>query len=88
MANMPGMKHAAAPAKSGHGSGVITAIDAKAGKLTIKHGPIAAIGWPAMTMPFKANPPALLHGLRVGQKIDFDVKVIGSAAEVTAIRQQ
>ncbi|MGG2352407.1 copper-binding protein [Salmonella enterica] len=46
------------------------------------------MGWPAMTMAFKANPPTLLHVLRVGQRIGFDVKVHGAAAEVTGIRPQ
>lgn len=88
MKNMPRMSHAAPAAKTGQGTGVITAIDAKANKLTIQHGPIPAVGWPAMTMAFKANPPTLLHGLRVGQRIRFDVKVQGAAAEVTGIRVQ
>jgi len=88
MAGMPGMNHPAQAAKTGHGVGVITAIDPKTTKLTIQHGPIPAVGWPAMTMAFKANPPTLLHGLRVGQRIGFDVKVQGAAAEVTAIRPQ
>lgn len=88
MKGMAGMDHKAPAAKTGQGTGVITAIDAKAGELTIKHGPIPMVGWPAMTMAFKANPPALLKGLRVGQKIGFDVKTQGVAAEVTAVRPQ
>jgi Cu(I)/Ag(I) efflux system protein CusF len=82
MAGMSGM----AAAKTGQGTGVITALDAKAARLTIKHGPILGVGWPAMTMAFKATPPTLLKGLKVGQKIGFDVKTQGMAAEVTAIR--
>lgn len=88
MANMPGMSHAATQAKTGHGTGVITAIDPKTAKLTIQHGPIPAVSWPAMTMAFKANPPTLLRGLRVGQRIGFDVKVQGASAEVTSVRPQ
>lgn len=83
MDNMKGMAMAAA--KTGKGTGVIKAIDANAGKLTIQHGPIPAIGWPAMTMAFKADPPALLNGLKVGQKIGFDVKAAGMDAKVTAV---
>jgi Cu(I)/Ag(I) efflux system protein CusF len=88
MANMPGMNHAPAQAKTGQGTGVITAIDAKANTVTIKHGAIPAVGWPAMTMTFKATPPSLLHGLQVGQKVGFDTKVQGMSAEVTAVRLQ
>lgn len=85
MANMPGMSHAAA-AKTGKGTGVVTAIDARADTVTIRHGPIPAVGWPAMTMRFRATPPALLKGVRVGQAVGFDVRIRGMAAEVTALR--
>jgi Cu(I)/Ag(I) efflux system protein CusF len=85
--NMAGMAMSGAPAaKHGMGVGVIKAIDAKAGTLTIQHQPIPAVGWPAMTMTFKAKPPALLKGLKVGEAIGFDCSVIGMAADVTAIR--
>ncbi|WP_454885863.1 copper-binding protein [Sphingomonas oryzagri] len=85
MANMSGMK-AAPAAKTGQGIGVITAIDTKANTITIKHGAIPAVGWPAMTMTFKATPPTLLRGVRVGQNVGFDVRTRGMNAEVTVIR--
>jgi Cu(I)/Ag(I) efflux system protein CusF len=86
-ADMSGMASSPAPTtKTGKGEGVITAIDLKADTVTIQHGPISAVGWPAMTMTFKATPAALLKGLKVGQKIGFDAKVTGMAAEVTAVR--
>jgi Cu(I)/Ag(I) efflux system protein CusF len=88
MKGMSGMDMKAPAAKTGKGIGVITAIDPKTARITIKHGAIPAVGWPAMTMAFKANPPALLKGLKVGQKIGFDVKTQGMAAEVTAVRPQ
>ena len=87
MADMPGMSMPASATKTGKGTGVITEIDAKAGTVTIKHQPIAALGWPAMTMGFKANPPSLLTGLKVGQKIGFDAKQGSGLPEVTAIRK-
>ncbi|MGN5376201.1 copper-binding protein (plasmid) [Sphingomonas panni] len=51
-----GSRPAASAVKSGSGSGTITAVDAKGGTVTIKHGPIPTIGWPAMTMTFRASP--------------------------------
>lgn len=42
MSNMKGMS-AVPAAKYGHGTGVIKAIDAKAGTLTLQHGPIPAV---------------------------------------------
>ena len=86
MKSMPGMDHPAPAAKTGQGTGVITAIDTKANTLTIRHGAIPSVSWAAMTMTFKATPPALLHGLSVGQTIGFDVRTQGMAAEVTAVR--
>ena len=92
MSDMTGMSGMAmdtdAGAKAGSGVGVITAIDKAGGTLTIKHDAIPAVDWPAMTMAFKATPPALLDSLEVGEKIKFDVKVNGSDAEVTAATQQ
>ena len=33
--------------------GTVTAIDGEAGTITVEHGPVAAIDWPAMTMAFE-----------------------------------
>jgi Cu(I)/Ag(I) efflux system periplasmic protein CusF len=85
MAKMKGMS-ATPAAKQGKGTGVIKAIDAKSGTLTIQHGPIPAVSWPAMTMTFKAKPATLLKGLKVGQTVGFDTTVRGMDAEVTAVR--
>ena len=85
MKGMPGM--AAEPAaKTGQGTGVVKAIDAKAGTITLQHGPIQAFGWPAMTMAFKASPALLAQKAKVGQTVDFDAKLQGTSAEVTALR--
>lgn len=86
MADMPGMP--ASATKTGKGTGVITEIDAKSGTVTIKHQPIAALGWPAMTMGFKATPASLLKDLKVGQKIGFDAKQGSGLPEITAVRKQ
>src|SRR5450432_1522268 len=84
--DMAGMSMSGAPAaKSGKSTGVVKAIDAKADTVTIQHGPIPAVGWPAMTMTFKAKPATLLDGLKVGETVDFDVTTRGMEADVTAI---
>jgi len=84
MKDMTGLSSAAA--KTGKGVGVVTALDPKAAKVTIKHGPIPAVGWPAMTMTFKSTPPALLKNVHVGQTFAFDMRTKGIDAEVTAIQ--
>lgn len=84
----PEAKAAAAPAmKTGTGVGVITEIDLKDATVTVKHEPIPALGWPSMTMPFRVNPPSLLDGLKVGQKIGFDANEGHGLPEITAIRK-
>lgn len=83
MSNMPGMAH---PAAAGpQGAGVIKKLDAKVGSVTLQHGPIAALSWPAMTMAFKAD-PTLLKGLKVGQQVSFTLKAGAAAPEVVAIQ--
>ena len=87
MADMKGMAMPASATKTGKGTGVITEIDAKAGTVTLKHRPIASLGWPAMTMGFKVVPPSLLKGLKVGQTIGFDARQGNSLPEITSIRK-
>jgi Cu(I)/Ag(I) efflux system protein CusF len=50
--HLPGMQHDAKAADA-QGVGVVKAIDATRGTITLKHEAIQAIGWPAMTMTFK-----------------------------------
>jgi Cu/Ag efflux protein CusF len=83
MSAMSGMAMEA-DAKTGSGTGTITEIDKTAGTVTIDHEPIPAVGWPTMTMAFKAA-PEILANAKVGQSISFDVSVKGTDAEVTAI---
>ena len=83
------MDNMAMPAdtKMGKGTGTVTAIDKAAGKITLDHGPIPAVGWPAMTMAFKAK-PELLDSVAVGDKVAFDLTLHGNDGEVTAIAKQ
>lgn len=52
-----------------HGVDVVNAIDTKS--ITIAHGPIAEVGWPAMTMAFPVADTKLLAGIKVGTKVGF-----------------
>lgn len=67
------------------GIGQVKAIDAKAGTITIHHGPIAALNWPAMTMTFKAAPD-VLKAAKPGQTVKFTVQPQDN--EVVAIQPQ
>ncbi|MBS0200441.1 MAG: copper-binding protein [Proteobacteria bacterium] len=70
--------------KTGSAIGTIQSIDAAAGKITIAHGPIEALGWPGMTMAFKASPEQIAS-VKTGQKVKFDVQLQGSEATITKI---
>jgi len=70
---------------TGTGTGVITAVDADAGTVTVEHGPIPGVGWPAMTMRFTAS-PAVMEAASTGERIEFDVSVRDGVNEITAIR--
>ena len=65
-------------------SGVVTKVDND--KVTIKHGPVASINWPAMTMAFKVNDKSLLDKLAKDKKVDFEFKQEGSDYVVTGVK--
>jgi len=54
------------------GIGTVTAIDNKARKIELKHGPIKSIGWMGMKMSFDVEDADLLDEVAVGDKVDFD----------------
>lgn len=66
------------------GTGAITAIAGD--QVSIKHGPIAGIGWPAMTMTFTA-PADVAQGATVGEQVDFNFRKNGSAYQLTSLRK-
>lgn len=66
--------------------GVIRAIDAKAGTLKISHNAMPELKTPAMTMDFKVAKPELLQGLKVGQKIEFQLQCEGMKHTITDIK--
>ncbi len=75
-------------AKTGDSTGVVKAVDTAAGTITLDHQPIPGVGWPAMTMTFKAAPPSLLAGVKAGDKVKFSVRIEGDNNQVTALAKQ
>lgn len=60
-----------------HASGIVRKVDMAAGRVTISHGPIATIPWPAMTMGFAVKDRKMLDHVTVGEKVDFDLVPAG-----------
>jgi Cu(I)/Ag(I) efflux system protein CusF len=69
-----------------HGSGKVKSVDAAAGKVTLDHGPIKSIGWPAMTMGFAVKDPKQLEGLKPGRTVNFTLVKEGSDYVVSSIK--
>jgi Cu(I)/Ag(I) efflux system membrane fusion protein len=68
--NTAAQKAAAQPAQA---TGKIVTMDTGAGKVTIAHGAMPAMNWPAMTMTFGLRDPAMLRGLKRGDRVAFAV---------------
>jgi len=79
---------APAPAGAIAGVGTVTAVDATAGTISLDHEPIAAISWPAMSMQFTAEKPAILHGIAVGDRVSFEIKNATETSVITAVQKQ
>lgn len=75
-------------AQAGLADGQVTKVDASAGKLTIKHGPIQKLGMDeGMTMVFRAQDPAMLKAVKAGDKVRFDAEKINGQFTVTKIEK-
>jgi len=49
--------------------GTVDSVDTKSGTVSLDHGPVASLKWPAMTMEFKAANDSLLQGLKPGARV-------------------
>lgn len=65
------------------GSGDITEIEGD--RVTISHGPVESIDWPAMTMTFQAESSRMLQSLNVGDPVDFKFRQTGEDFVLTSI---
>lgn len=85
--DMAGMDMSGNAAKSdtASASGIVKKVDSANGMVTLQHGPIPAIQWPAMTMGFKVADPALLKEIKEGEAVDFSLKPENGNQVVVAI---
>ncbi|MCW5772585.1 MAG: copper-binding protein [Rhodospirillaceae bacterium] len=65
---LAGAAHAETPPVDGE----VRKIDAAQGKITLKHGPIKNLDMDGMTMVFRVKDPAMLKGLKPGDKVKFE----------------
>mgnify|MGYP000536547001 FL=1 len=67
--------------------GTVTAIDAEAGTITVDHGAVPEIEWPAMTMGFEAD-EQLRQDVAVGDAISFEFTTGEGGNTITSITKK
>lgn len=80
-AHHPAGTSTAAPTSDGE----VRKVDKDQGKLTLKHGPIANLDMPGMTMVFKVADRKLLDAVKAGDKVKFTAENLNGALTVTVI---
>jgi Cu(I)/Ag(I) efflux system periplasmic protein CusF len=77
----PSAAAAGAPASEGE----VRKVDVQYGKVTLRHGPLANLDMPAMTMVFTVADRKLLEGIKQGDKVRFTADKKDGTYIVTAI---
>jgi Cu(I)/Ag(I) efflux system protein CusF len=75
-----------APAKPHKAAGTVKSVDRSAGRVTIAHGPVASLKWPAMTMGFGVRDKALIDKLSPGTKVEFEFVQQGRDYVITSAK--
>lgn len=65
--------------------GEVRKVDKAAQKVTSRHGPLASLDMPAMTLVFRVSDPAMLDALNVGDKIRFKAERVDGALTIMSI---
>ncbi len=73
-----------APAATHKASGTVTKVDKN--KVTIKHGPVASLNWPGMTMAFSVKDKAVMDKLAKDRKVDFEFVQQGKDYVITSVK--
>jgi Cu(I)/Ag(I) efflux system periplasmic protein CusF len=72
--------------KTHKATGKVTKVDPGKGSVTISHGPVASMNWPAMTMTFKAKDKAMLDKVKNGDQVEFSFVGSGKDQVITEIK--
>jgi Cu(I)/Ag(I) efflux system periplasmic protein CusF len=67
--------------------GEVRKVDLAQGKVTLRHGPLANLDMPAMTMVFSTTDKQLLQGLKAGDKVRFNAESKDGLLVVTALER-
>lgn len=73
-------------AKTHKGVGTVKKVDPMGDKVTLAHGPIQSLKWPAMTMTFGVKDKALFGKLSQDKKVEFEFVQQGSDYVITSVK--
>jgi Cu/Ag efflux protein CusF len=57
-----------------HATGTVNGVDPQKRTINLSHGPISALGWPAMTMDFAVAPSVDLNRIKPGSRVNFSLE--------------
>jgi len=72
--------------KTHKGAGTVKKVDPAGGKVTIAHGPIPTMKWPAMNMTFTVKDKALLGKFSQDKKVEFEFVEQGSDYVIKSVK--
>ena len=72
--------------KTHKGTGTVKKVDSAGSKVTIAHGPIPSMKWPAMNMTFTVKDKALLGKFSQDKKVEFEFVEQGSDYVITSVK--
>jgi Cu(I)/Ag(I) efflux system periplasmic protein CusF len=87
MSKMGQMGSATTPKTQTHTAvGVVKATDLAKSTVTVAHGPVASLNWPAMAMTFAVKDKTLFDKLAIGNKVSIEFLQQGSDYVVTKVK--
>ncbi|WP_119155055.1 copper-binding protein [Caldimonas tepidiphila] len=66
--------------------GTVKKVDAKTGMVTLAHGPVKSMNWPAMSMGFKVKDKDQLSKLTEGKSVEFSFVQSGKDYVITEVK--
>ena len=69
-------------------TGIVQGIDKVNGKVKFTHDPIAALGWPRMTMFFRLKDGALADQMREGDKVEVSLEKSASGYVISGFQKR
>jgi Cu(I)/Ag(I) efflux system protein CusF len=66
--------------------GIVKSMDPKAQTVTLSHGAVKTLNWPAMTMTFSVHDKAVMDQLTPGKKVEVEFEQHGKDYVITRLK--